>query len=94
MLLERDEPRSMLAAALQRAVEGEGHAVAIGGEAGFGKTSMLERFACDQRGVARALWGSCESLATPRPLGPLLDIADELGVSQALKARGPADGRA
>lgn len=85
MLLERDEPLSLLAAALQRAAGGQGHVVAVGGEAGVGKTALLERFARDQRGVARALWGSCEALATPRPLGPLLDIADELDVAQALK---------
>jgi DNA-binding CsgD family transcriptional regulator len=39
--------------------------------------------------ASRALWGSCEALATPRPLGPLLDIADELGVSQTLKPGQP-----
>jgi predicted ATPase len=55
VLLERDEPLSLLAAALQRAADGQGHVVAVGGEAGVGKTSLLERFASDQRGVARAM---------------------------------------
>jgi hypothetical protein len=56
----------------------------VGGEAGVGKTSLFERFAGDHRDTARALWGACEALATPPPLGPLLDIADELGVADAL----------
>lgn len=84
VLLERDEPLSQLAAALQRAAAGQGHVTALGGEAGIGKTSLLERFALDQRDVAHALWGACDALATPRPLGPLLDMADELGVPEVL----------
>jgi len=89
VLLERDEPLSQLAAALQRAGDGLGHTMAVGGEAGVGKTSLFERFARDHRGAARALWGTCDALATPRPLGPLLDIADELGAADALKPGQP-----
>jgi DNA-binding CsgD family transcriptional regulator len=84
VLLERDEPLSLLAAALRRAGGGQGHTLVVGGEAGVGKTTLFERFAGDHRGTARALWGACEALATPRPLGPLLDIADELGAVDAL----------
>lgn len=39
MLLEREEPLTLLERALDRAREGSGHAVLIGGEAGIGKTS-------------------------------------------------------
>jgi DNA-binding CsgD family transcriptional regulator/tetratricopeptide (TPR) repeat protein len=36
---------------------------------------------------SRLLWGGCDALSTPRPLGPLVDIAAELGGSvQALLA--------
>ncbi len=37
------------------------------------------------------LWGGCEALATPRPLGPLVDIADELGgeLAEALRSNRP-----
>ena len=32
------------------------------------------------------LWGMCDSLSTPRPLGPLRDVADELGPAGAARA--------
>ena len=50
----------------------------VSGEAGVGKTLLLRRF-CDERGPARVLWGSCDPLFTPRPLGPLVDIAQVTG---------------
>src|SRR6478609_3120325 len=68
----------MLSACAQAAVAGDGATVLVSGEAGIGKTSLLERFASThERG--RVLWGGCESLATPRPLGPLHDVAAQAG---------------
>ena len=78
MLLERDEPLAALEAALGRARDGRGHTFLVGGEAGIGKTTLLESFAAERTGGARVLWGACEALATPRPLGPLVDIAEEM----------------
>jgi DNA-binding CsgD family transcriptional regulator/tetratricopeptide (TPR) repeat protein len=78
VLLERAEPLALLEGALARAREGRGHTVLIGGEAGIGKTSLLEHFVAERAGGARVLWGACEALATPRPLGPLADIAESL----------------
>jgi DNA-binding CsgD family transcriptional regulator/tetratricopeptide (TPR) repeat protein len=78
-LLERDEPLAWMQGALREAREGHGHTFLIGGEAGIGKTSLLESFTHTNEGSARVLWGACESLTTPRPLGPLNDIAGELG---------------
>jgi hypothetical protein len=43
-----------------------------------GKTALLERFQRDLRD-ARWSWGACDGLFTPRPLGPLCDLADQLG---------------
>jgi predicted ATPase len=77
VLPEREEPLALLEAALARAREGHGHTFLIGGEAGIGKTSLLETFAAERARGARVLWGACEALATPRPLGPLVDIAEE-----------------
>ena len=48
------------------------------GEAGVGKTALLERFQRDLP-EARWSWGACDGLFTPRPLGPLYDLADQLG---------------
>src|SRR5262245_11132351 len=79
MLLERDEPLAWMDNALRSAREGRGHSFLIGGEAGIGKTSLLESFTARRRDIDRVLWGACESLSTPRPLGPLHDIAYEVG---------------
>ena len=74
-LLEREPQLAQLALLLEKAARGEGNTVLIGGEAGIGKTSLVERFTQRQRDSARTLWGACEALFTPRPLGPLYDIA-------------------
>ena len=77
MLLERARELSLLGACLARVREGaRGELVLVGGEAGVGKTALLRAFCRDER---RLLWGACDALFTPRPLGPLLDIADEVG---------------
>ncbi len=91
MLLEREEPLALLERALARAREGRGHTFLVGGEAGIGKTSLLETFTAERARSARVLWGACEALATPRPLGPLVDIADELGgeLTEALRSNRP-----
>ena len=58
---------------------GEGTLVLVAGEAGVGKTALLERFCESQRAAARVLWGACQPLLTPRPLEPLLEVAEEVG---------------
>jgi len=91
VLLEREEPLALMEGALTTAREGRGHSLFIGGEAGIGKTSLVESFVHSQREGTRVLWGACEALATPRPLGPLYDIAHELGgkLLEALNAGRP-----
>src|SRR5580765_6731835 len=79
-LLERAGELSTLEDSL-RAVERSlrGHVVLVGGEAGVGKTALLRRF-CEERGDSvRVLWGGCDPLFTPRPLGPLLGVAGSIG---------------
>src|SRR5665213_1717171 len=73
-LLERDRCLADLAAWLDAAVAGGGCTVLLGGEAGIGKTALLQQFSSQQRNV-RVLWGACDALFTPRPLAPLHDIA-------------------
>ncbi len=77
-LVEREEFLDDLDRLLVAAVAGRGGMVVVSGEAGIGKTSLVEEFTRDQRAV-RLLWGWCEALFTPRPLGPLYDIAAQLG---------------
>ena len=76
-LLEREEPRARLEAALAAAREGHGRIVSLEGEAGIGKTSLTLAFADAHRSNARVHAGGCEHLSTPEPLGPLRDIARE-----------------
>ena len=77
-LLERASSLALLATCAAEARRGDGRLVILGGEAGVGKTALLERF---QRKLhdARWSWGACDGLFTPRPLGPLYDLADQLG---------------
>lgn len=73
-LLERDSHLDALAWWWDEAVAGEGRLVFLGGEAGAGKTSVVRRFRTYVPAGARVLAGDCEPLATPVPLGPLLDM--------------------
>jgi DNA-binding CsgD family transcriptional regulator/tetratricopeptide (TPR) repeat protein len=66
-----------------------GRVVLVSGEAGIGKTSLLKAWcaAADRR----VLWGSCDALRTPRPLGPLHDMARQAGgrLAAAMEAGNP-----
>src|SRR5689334_23205207 len=87
-LLEREPSLALLADCAAEARRGDGRLVVLGGEAGVGKTALLERFQHELRD-ARWSWGACDGLFTPRPLGPLYDLADQLGGElQGLCARG------
>ncbi len=73
-LLERSQQLSGLESALVEASAGSGRIALISGEAGIGKTSLVRRFASRQPANVRVLWGTCDLLFTPNPLGPLLDM--------------------
>lgn len=79
-LLEREAALTALSRALAAARD-QGQFAAVSGEAGIGKTSLLEAFAVRERQAATFFWGACEALDTPRPLGPLLDMAADLSPS-------------
>ena len=53
--------------------------VLVSGEAGIGKTSLVREFCDHAHGSGRVLWGSCDVLFTPRPLGPFVDVAEAAG---------------
>jgi DNA-binding NarL/FixJ family response regulator len=78
-LLERDRELAALDALLDEITAGQGRIALISGEAGIGKTALVERFLARARRQpsVRFLWGACEALFTPRPLGPLYDIASQ-----------------
>ncbi|HYJ47915.1 MAG TPA: AAA family ATPase, partial [Pyrinomonadaceae bacterium] len=76
-LLEREQFLGELEAILGDMAAGGGRLVLISGEAGIGKTSLVESFVETRQSQARVLWGACDALFTPRPLGPLYDIAHQ-----------------
>src|SRR6266403_5919735 len=73
-LLERRLYVAELGEWLAAASERGGCIALVGGEAGIGKTALLQEFSKQQRKM-RVLWGACDSLFTPRPLAPVHDIA-------------------
>jgi DNA-binding CsgD family transcriptional regulator/tetratricopeptide (TPR) repeat protein len=76
VLLERELELEALADALAEAATGPGRLVFIYGEAGVGKTALARRFCAEHHRKTRTLWGGCDALFTPRPLGPVVEIAD------------------
>ena len=77
-LLERSTQLTALDELLSRTTRsGGGRLVLIGGEAGVGKTALLRAF-CDGR-PGPIVWGACDALFTPRPLGPLFEVAETTG---------------
>ena len=77
-LLERESPLASLAEYADEARHGEGRLVLVAGEAGVGKSTLVEQLQRDMPD-ARWSWGACDGLFTPRPLGPLFDLAATLG---------------
>ena len=78
-MVARPDQLALLADALESASAGAGRMVLLAGEAGSGKSTLVRQFA---DGAARrhdVLVGYCEPLSTPRPAGPLLDLAPRLG---------------
>ena len=74
-LLEREQCFADLNDWLASSVEQGGCVTLVHGEAGIGKTALLQEFSRQQRAAPRVLWGACDALFTPRPLAPLHDIA-------------------
>jgi DNA-binding CsgD family transcriptional regulator len=77
-LLEREAQLASLTGYAAEARHGDGRLVLVGGEAGVGKSALVEQAQRDLP-AAHWLWGACDGLFTPRPLGPLFDIAAKLG---------------
>lgn len=76
-LLERAESLKVLHELFASTAK-EGRCVLLGAEAGMGKTSLLKVFRQELDGAGIWLEGSCDALFTPRPLGPVYDIGQQL----------------
>jgi len=91
-LLERGRFLDVLDEYARDAAAGSGRFVLLAGEAGVGKTSLLEAFR-ERRPELRWLWGACDGSFTPRPLGPLYEIAMDVGGRPAELCTNGADRR-
>ena len=79
-LFERSRQLATLGESLAAVVSSaQGRLVLVGGEAGVGKTALVRLFCEEHGGSARILSSACDALFTPRPLGPLLDVAEVTG---------------
>jgi len=79
-LLEREAHLTHLGEHLRLAAAGQGRMVFVGGEAGVGKTALVDEF-CRRAPGTMVLRASCDALSTPGPLSPLRDLAPALGLS-------------
>jgi DNA-binding CsgD family transcriptional regulator/tetratricopeptide (TPR) repeat protein len=87
-ILERERELGVLAAAAQAAAGGAGSVVLMFGEAGIGKSSVVEAVRAYLPAEGRVLLGYCDDLATPGTLGPFRDLVGSVGadLSRALQA--------
>src|SRR5450631_1342985 len=79
-LLERQEQLDTLTRSFAEARAGTGKLILITGEAGLGKSSLVEQFVAESKRHARVLWGACDALDTPRALGPVHEIAAQTSI--------------
>jgi ATP/maltotriose-dependent transcriptional regulator MalT len=78
-LLERGTELSLLRDRLCEAASRRGSIVLLSGEAGIGKSSVLQAWLADPGEDAQLLVGWCDDFLTRRTLGPLHDIARTVG---------------
>jgi DNA-binding CsgD family transcriptional regulator len=75
-VLERESLLARLNDELAASRRKPGGLVLVAGEAGIGKTTLVEAFGAGVDGSAQVLWGTCDAAIPPRPFAPLIDIAD------------------
>lgn len=79
-LLERDAELQLLEDLAQRS-RSRGQIALVTGEAGIGKSSLIEAFAQRRASKHLVVRGQCDDLVAPRRWGPFLDLAAALGTS-------------
>jgi DNA-binding CsgD family transcriptional regulator len=80
-ILERDDELAVLGRAARDAGDGSGSVVLVSGEAGIGKSSLVEAIRGVLPAEGRLLVGYCDDLATPRVLGPFRDLIGSVGTT-------------
>lgn len=80
-LLERQFQLGELGRLLEAGAS-SGKIALVSGEAGAGKSALVELFAGQAARDARVLWGHCDALQTSRVLGPVNELAAGLSLRQ------------
>jgi DNA-binding NarL/FixJ family response regulator len=75
LLVEREAPLQALCQAWHDAQTQGGRLVLVCGEAGIGKSSLIQAFLAQLPDPRAAVTGWCDPMQTPRPLGPVRDLA-------------------
>ena len=82
-MLERDHELSLLEARLEEIrADGRGRVVVVSGEAGVGKSTLVAGFR-ERHPDVRVVAGMCDPLFAPTPLGPVLELAGQVGGAMA-----------
>ncbi|MGH3118625.1 MAG: ATP-binding protein, partial [Gaiellales bacterium] len=90
VLIGRDSQLQQLATLLRECLAGHGRTALVSGEAGIGKSALLERFVQQARTEgARVLRGECTEIDARRPFGPFMDIARATNREAALPVASP-----
>ena len=77
-LLERDDLLGTLQGLHEEAIAGSGRLALVHGEAGVGKSALVREWGALAATQSPVLRGACDPLSSPRPLGPLVDVASHL----------------
>ena len=86
MLLEREAELRLMADVLAGVGSSGGKVVLVRGEAGIGKSALVRDVVEKHRDEWFVLFGSCDDLLTPQPLGAFWEIAQqETTLSQPLE---------
>lgn len=77
-LVERAQLLETLTGLHDEVLGGSGRLVLVHGEAGVGKSALVREWSGSAAERSRVLRGACDPLSSPRPLGPLVDVAPHL----------------
>jgi ATP/maltotriose-dependent transcriptional regulator MalT len=80
-LLERQVELDNLARQLREVGTGTGRLIFVGGEAGIGKSALVEQFVKKAPRAARVVWGHCDALETSRVLGPINEVIAAMAIA-------------